>query len=769
MDETRGVMRSDHRGWCRGTSTLQWWMAMALVLLAVSIPAQGSSEASASPQADDAAAIQARIEELSGRIAASEAATTSDIAMQRGVAVTDLANRVERLKSLRDLYEQQGAVLRQIEAATNAVEEVKKQTAEFQGLPEKPPYAIAFVDSLEDVLDAQVLEHETDQSDVVREGERLKEAQRALDEATRARRLAKEELERGAGGDVAPKLQWEFEGAGLAYDLAEASVALQRRREELSKLVVEADEARRDLQQRKVNLARASLQFRRNELDEKTAGIADRANRTEKELREAQIDSDTRQAQVQEAREALQQARGEEAIERGRLLLDMRQAQALTAERIASLLGDFLKYLSMESEIWHDRFEIINHPRDVDLAVLEKAAKTRQETLANYRQNLDSRMRVVRASLAEQDQLLASWQGANSDKSVAKQKLDALTRRDEQLDRNQTYLGNVERLNARLQEGIAAQRQHVGWGQRVQRVTSAAKKVWDYKVIVGDEPLTVKEIVAALLILVLGAALSRRATRILRRQALERFKLEANVAAVIEKLTYYFLLIFVVLFALQTVNIPLTVFTFFGGALAIGVGFGAQNLINNFISGLILLAERPIKLGDVVEVDGERGRIVNIGARCSTLHLFSGVDILVPNSAFLEKNVVNWTLSDPVVRFSVTVGVAYGSPTREVSQLIMKSVEEHGKILKNPEPLVLFSDFGDNAFIFDVYFWLMMTTMMDARAVCSDVRFRIDKLFREAGITIAFPQRDIHVDTLRPLDVRLIKDVEKSEQKEEEK
>lgn len=169
-----------------------------------------------------------------------------------------------------------------------------------------------------------------------------------------------------------------------------------------------------------------------------------------------------------------------------------------------------------------------------------------------------------------------------------------------------------------------------------------------------------------------------------------------------------------------------------------------------------MLVERPIKVGDIVDVEGVRGRVVNIGSRCSQVKLFDGVDILVPNSVFLEQKVVNWTLSDTVLRFSVKVGVAYGSPTREVAQLIEKAVKEHGKILKVPEPLIIFEDFGDSALIFSVYFWLEVTRPMDYRIVCSDIRFRIDRLFREAGITIAFPQQDVHLDSLSPVKVSLV-------------
>jgi potassium efflux system protein len=212
----------------------------------------------------------------------------------------------------------------------------------------------------------------------------------------------------------------------------------------------------------------------------------------------------------------------------------------------------------------------------------------------------------------------------------------------------------------------------------------------------------------------------------------------------------------VVLFAVSSVQIPLTAFAFLGGALAIGAGFGAQNLINNFISGVILLLERPIKLGDIVDIEGVRGRVMRVGLRCSIVRRFDGIDMLIPNSSFLEKNVTNWTLSDPYLRFTVTVGVAYGSPTEKVKALLEQAVREHEKIRKFPEPLVVFEEFGESSLDFTVFFWIAVSREADYRVVASDLRFRIDQLLREAGITIAFPQRDVHLDGMSPLQVEIV-------------
>jgi small-conductance mechanosensitive channel len=238
--------------------------------------------------------------------------------------------------------------------------------------------------------------------------------------------------------------------------------------------------------------------------------------------------------------------------------------------------------------------------------------------------------------------------------------------------------------------------------------------------------------------------------------------MKETTAAAVEKVINYFTVFLIVLFALRVVNIPLTLFTFLGGAVAIGVGFGAQNLINNFISGFIIMAEQPIKIGDLIEIEGNFAMVEEIGARCTRIRTGGNVQILVPNSSFLEKNIINWTHSDKEVRAQITIGVVYGSPVREAERLLLQVADEHKRVRKVPKPFVLFADFGDSSLIFDLYFWISMDRIMDRRIIESDIRFRIDELFREAGIVIAFPQRDIHLDTNKPLEFRLLKDSDDS-------
>ncbi len=275
---------------------------------------------------------------------------------------------------------------------------------------------------------------------------------------------------------------------------------------------------------------------------------------------------------------------------------------------------------------------------------------------------------------------------------------------------------------------------------------------------VGGEPVTVGSIVLAAVLISGGYFVSRATSTLAARILARRVDLEPGAANAFESLSFYALLVTFVFVSLNLVNFPLTVFTIAGGAVAIGIGFGSQNVMNNFISGLILLFERPIRAGDLVGVEGTYGVVEHIGGRSTRIRTPDNTHMIVPNSKLLENSLINFTLSDDIVRTRVLVGVAYGSDVRLTERLLYQALQGHAAVLHDREPRVLFSDFGDNSLLFEAIFWLRARTMLERRQVESDLRYRIDELFRENGVVIAFPQRDVHLDTLTPLDVRVVRD-----------
>jgi len=281
--------------------------------------------------------------------------------------------------------------------------------------------------------------------------------------------------------------------------------------------------------------------------------------------------------------------------------------------------------------------------------------------------------------------------------------------------------------------------------------------IWHYPLIRLSSGLevTVSQIVLTLLVIALGLALIKFVQRVLGRQ-MARVNVDPNVAQTIQRVVFWALLVLLFITTLGMLQIPITALAFISGAVAIGVGFGAQNVINNLISGWILMSERPVRIGDFVELDDNRGTVETIGNRSTRIRRIDGVHLLVPNSQLLERMVVNWTLVDKKFRTTVRVGVVYGSPVRLVETLLYRAVKEHAETLKEPAPVVIFEDFGDNALIFDVFFWCEAQAERDLRMIRSDIRFRVDELCAEHDIVIAFPQRDVHLYAKTPIEVRAV-------------
>jgi small-conductance mechanosensitive channel len=262
----------------------------------------------------------------------------------------------------------------------------------------------------------------------------------------------------------------------------------------------------------------------------------------------------------------------------------------------------------------------------------------------------------------------------------------------------------------------------------------------------GEIEVTIGEILIVPTYLIVGIFLITWLGRFIFNR-LKAKHVEPDVAHLFKRIYNIIALIVLFITTLDLINVPLTAFAFVSGAIAIGVGFGAQNIINNFISGWILMWERPIRINDFLEIDNvSRGKVEAINTRSTRIRRIDGVHMLIPNSKLLENTVVNWTLIDNMIRTSVRVGVAYGSPAKKVAQLIEQAAKEQPDVTTDPAPLVIFDDFGDSALMFEVYFWVNATVEKDLRVIRSNVRFKIDELFEQNDIVISFPQRDVHLD-----------------------
>lgn len=279
---------------------------------------------------------------------------------------------------------------------------------------------------------------------------------------------------------------------------------------------------------------------------------------------------------------------------------------------------------------------------------------------------------------------------------------------------------------------------------------------WNYEIFSVDKnPITIGSFLFGLVFIIAGYISIRLIVKYFEKRVLTRLDIDIPQRYTIKVFLFYFLLILLFLFTLHLVQVPLTVFAVIGTAVAVGVGFGAKNILNNFISGIVIVIEHPIRVGDLIEIDKLVGVVEHIGFRSVHIKSLDNTNFIVPNSRILEENVLNWTLSDKVVRCEVKVGVIYDSPVKTVQSLLLQAAEEHKKVFLNnhQKPLAFFNDFGPNALEFTLTFWIAVERPLDIKRTSSEIRFRINELFQKEKITIAFPQRDLHIK--EPVTVRM--------------
>ena len=266
----------------------------------------------------------------------------------------------------------------------------------------------------------------------------------------------------------------------------------------------------------------------------------------------------------------------------------------------------------------------------------------------------------------------------------------------------------------------------------------------------GDVMITPAVLLTAALILLAAFGISRILRRMLRRNVFRLTHLNIGAQESILRILHYFIMLVGLFIAVQQIGVDLTTLAAIGAVLMVGIGLGLQNITSNFISAIILLFERPVQVGDFVEVSGVQGRIRAIKTRSSIVETLDNVSIIVPNSNFIAQNVTNWSYRDSKVRIHVSVGVSYGSDVDLVAETLLRVGRAHQEVLLNPEPTIQFLEFGDSSLNFLLLVWINDASRQ--YFVRSDLNFAVVKAFREQGITIPFPQRDLHIQSAIPLE-----------------
>ncbi len=261
---------------------------------------------------------------------------------------------------------------------------------------------------------------------------------------------------------------------------------------------------------------------------------------------------------------------------------------------------------------------------------------------------------------------------------------------------------------------------------------------------IGDHTYSVSvlNVVAVLFIILIARFLVWLTKRALNARV-KHGKLDQGKAYAITQIATYLLWTVAIVYILDYLGVKITPLLLGSTALFVGLGLGLQDTFKDFVSGFIILMERTMTVGDVVEVDGIVGRVLEVGLRTTLVQTRDDIYLIIPNQRLTNQNVINWSQSKRVTRFDVTVGVAYGSDTRLVEKVLIQAAKEHSMVSKSPEPSVHFSDFGNSSLDFQLLFY--SSNLFRIERVKSDLRFAIDQKFRENNITIPFPQRDLWV------------------------
>jgi potassium efflux system protein len=285
-------------------------------------------------------------------------------------------------------------------------------------------------------------------------------------------------------------------------------------------------------------------------------------------------------------------------------------------------------------------------------------------------------------------------------------------------------------------------------------VLEALRGLLDVRFARGAISVSVADLVGFAVTLWISWLLSSFIRFVLEEDIYPRVTLPRGVPFALSTLLHYLILVFGFFVALGVVGVDLTKATIVFGALGVGVGFGLQNVVNNFVSGLTLLFERPVQVGDTVGIGEFTGQIQHIGIRSCVVRTWDGAEVILPNSLLISDPVTNWTLSNRLRRITLAVGVAYGSDPVQVVGLLREVAAAHNGVIASPEPLALFTGFGDSALNFELRVW---TDRYDSWvAVQSDLYLALHKALSAAGIVIPFPQRDVHIDSAAPLPVRVV-------------
>lgn len=729
---------------------------------------------------------QSLLADLQTKLAAAqkELKETEATAKQGSAPNGDMLERRTLLQRLVRAYEREIDHRKSLEQARERRQEAERRVSEWQDFPTPPPYSILMLDELRDAARSTALIIEGLQAKLALSEGFSERAQQALAASEKELRQASERLEVARDSAEKARLNRTRDLSRLRNRVAAATATMTA----ASKKQIEEETAemrqRALLLDRQIQMAAQHTLFSeqdlakiKKQLDADQLALENEVTRALAEIPARQEAMTSATAKVRTVEAALPPIGSRTDKQAGDLkaLGDAAELRRFQFDNV-NLRIDMLRHLLDVTErvrrFWEIRFEAAQTTDPVrSREAYDKIAPTLQ-TLHASRDYLHRQVDLLTGQISDVTAQLEQ-PASPSHAAHLRAMIEAYRQREQLYRRMLPRIDGFAQLIERWKIEFAEQQRALPISVRVEDWTvvgaDTLRRFWDFELfaaedtievdgqsITGRRSVTIGKAVRALAILVVGYWICLVLARLVERAAVKRLGIDHNLANILRQWMMVLLFAILLIVSLIYVKIPLTVFAFLGGALAIGIGFGTQTLLKNFISGILLLIERPLRLGDLIEVDGVRGRVTHIGFRSSTIREGNGMEMFIPNSNLLEKNLNNWTYSTAKTRFTLRVGVAYDSPTDRVRDLLLEEADRHGLVLKHPAPQVLFRDFGDNTLLFDLRFWLDIAADVDADMVASDLRFMLAKVFGEAGIVFAFPQRDVHLKTAQPLPVQVV-------------
>ncbi|MET0731546.1 MAG: mechanosensitive ion channel domain-containing protein [Casimicrobiaceae bacterium] len=660
-------------------------------------------------------------------------------------------------------------------ALVRARREADARADDWRGFADPPPYPLPFLDSLEDARETVEQQIATIDTRIkVLEGLAQRLQQRLRDSEADLR-VATERVERARNDDDARRARWQRDLTQLRSD--EAAAALDEMQQGLVNSGEEKAAAQAELRlaTSKIAAARADTRFTQEDLDRVNAKVAGEVKTLTAQLERANAAWDSSRRASDEAAKRLADARkpgpaADETADAFALRLapleraaDVAQRRAENANMALESVKTQLALAHYEGRAWATRFELA-HTKDLPRAAsayenLVGSLTALQSWTEYQKQQLDN----TTSFLATLETRLRSASPAEA--TTLRELRDVYVQRESILRGSLVATQPLERMFSRWRASVASRDTSRPLADRIRDSwvigTLWVKRLWTFELfsvedsfetaegrkIAAQRSVTIGKTVGALLLIFVGYWLCLRLAQLARWVSVRVLRNTPAWGSIVYRWTLAFLVALLIIASLLAVQIPLTVFAFLGGALAIGVGFGAQNLLKNLMSGIMLLIEKPLRVGDLIEFGNLRGRVTNIGFRASIVRTADGFETHIPNSTFIENNVTNLTYSSTEMRQKISIGVAYGADPATVRKILLSVADDHAAVLRTPAPAAYFDEFGNDAQQFRLTYWIDAAPELDTAAVATELRELIVARLAAAGIPIPFPQRTVHFDT----------------------